>query len=327
MQKYKQISYEQRITLDYLLKEGISKADIAKKLNVHRSTVYREIGRNSTKNYKLYNSKQANNQAVKRKLNCGNTNKITNEIQLYIDEKLKLRWSPDEISNRGKLDHKIDVSHETIYKYVYDDKKNGGVLYGFLRQAHRVRRKRKNKYNVRGQIKDRVSIDERPKIVDKKSRIGDFEGDTIIGKNHQGAIATMVDRKTLLVKIIPLESKNAKSLSTELIAKMMPLKDNIKTITFDNGKEFAEHKIIADKLNTKVYFAHPYSSYERGCNENTNGLIRQYLPKKTDFTKIENGYIEYIENELNNRPRKKLGYKTPNEVFYKNINKNFANST
>ena len=214
MQKYKQISYEQRITLDYLLKEGISKADIAKKLNVHRSTVYREIGRNSTKNYKLYNSKQANNQAVKRKLNCGNTNKITNEIQLYIDEKLKLRWSPDEISNRGKLDHKIDVSHETIYKYVYDDKKNGGVLYGFLRQAHRVRRKRKNKYNVRGQIKDRVSIDERPKIVDKKSRIGDFEGDTIIGKNHQGAIATMVDRKTLLVKIIPLESKNAKSLST-----------------------------------------------------------------------------------------------------------------
>ncbi len=215
-------------------------------------------------------------------------------------------------------------SHETIYRYIYYNKDRGGRLYKHLRHKNKKYHNRSNKYQRRGIIIDRVSIDKRPKIVEKKNRIGDFEIDTVIGRHHIGALVTVVDRMSKFALIKKVESKQAKEVTKALIEMLLPLKPITKTITSDNGKEFAYHKEVTEALDTDFCFPHPHSSWERGLNEHTDGLIRQYLPKKTDFTQISKEEIITIQEKLNHRPRKVLGYRTPYEVFFTEFTKTLA---
>jgi transposase, IS30 family len=314
---YKQISYEQKIELVILLKQGVSKTEIATTLHVSRKTIYNEINRNSSPGiYKKYSAIQAQMRSEERRKNSNPRPKITPAMVEILKKEIgKNKWSPEQVYGRKKEDGIDMVSTETIYKYIYTvDKVNGGELLLSLRQAHRTRRRRKNSNDKRGTIKDRISIKERPEIVNSKSRFGDYEGDTIVGKNHKSQVGTIVERSTLYALIIPLKSKEANHVAAKINEKMTPLKAHCHTITFDNGKEFASHKKIAKYLDASIYFADPYSSWQRGCNENINGLIRQYIPKGTDLNLISEKQWMDIQDNLNNRPRKSLGYKTPNEV-------------
>jgi transposase, IS30 family len=227
-----------------------------------------------------------------------------------------LQWSPEQIQGRLRLEKQQTVSAEWIYQHVYADKRNGGTLYRHLR-SQKKQRKRYAGHARRAQIPNRTSIEKRPKIVASKKRIGDWEGDTLIGAHHRGAILSCTERKSKLTLLRKLDTKGALEVKREFIDLLAPVADKVFTITLDNGKEFCEHKAIAAGLNAQIYFAHPYASWERGFNENTNGLIRQYLPKKTDFALVTDGEVLRVEARLNNRPRKTLGFKTPNEVFFK----------
>jgi IS30 family transposase len=312
---YSQINAEQRVIIATLLKVGYSKQDIAAELGVDRSSIYRELARNSSQgSYGLYNGKQAQNRSEARSSNKGRKKVIDSLMEGHIRAKLMNdEWSPEQIKGRATKDGISMASHETIYKLVYEDKVAGGALYTKLRRSHRCRRKRKNTNKKRGMIIGRVGIENRPPVVDRQERYGDWEGDTIVGKGHKSAMATMVERKSLYTVIIPLDHQGADHTAQRIAEDMAGLL--CRTTTFDNGKEFSDHQKIADALNVKVFFANPYSAWERGCNENTNGLIRQYLPKSTDLGNKSREEVKAIENKLNNRPRKKLDFKTPNEVF------------
>ena len=242
--------------------------------------------------------------------------RITPGTWQQVEQLLRLDWSPEQIAGRLKLEKQPTVSHECIYMYVYADKRHGGTLHRHLR-SQKTRRKRYNGRIRRSQIPNRTSIDKRPKIVARKGRFGDWEADTIVGAHHKGGIFSAVERKAKLTRLCKLATKGAVELSDNSISLLGPLADRVHTITIDNGKEFCEHEQIAEKLQARIYFAHPYSSWERGLNENTNGLIRQYFPKKSDFAAITNADLQRVEDLLNNRPRKTLGYRTPNEVFFK----------
>lgn len=208
------------------------------------------------------------------------------------------------------------VSHERIYQYIYEDKLNGGSLYKHLRGSNKKYKKRYGQHkNRKVIIKNKVSIDDRPEIINNKERIGDWEIDTIVGKNNRGAILTIVERKSNFVLIKKLKGKNADNLALETIRLLAPYKDLVHSITSDNGTEFAKHEYIAKKLEADFYFAHPYSSWERGLNEYSNKLIRQYIPKKSNFDDIDNNHILRITDLLNNRPRKLLDFRKPVEVF------------
>jgi len=316
MQTYKLINYEQRVLISHYLKEGKNQSEIGRLLSKDRSVISREIRRNSSSgSYQLYTPKQAQNRAEIRSKFKGRKPLIQSEIKVKIESLLKLQWIPEQIHGRTKREGKSLASHETIYQYIYKDKKSGGDLFNHLRQRHRARYKRVNTTKRRGVIQDRISISKRPQIIEERVRLGDWEGDTMIGKNHKSAIATMVDRTSKETKIVKLNSRNAKHTSRKIIIKMKATNKPINSITFDNGKEFSEHKRISKHLNTSVYFADPYSAFQRGTNENTNGLIRKYLPKGTDLNMINHHHIKIIENRLNNRPRKSLGYLTPNEYI------------
>jgi len=236
-----------------------------------------------------------------------------------VQEGLQAKLSPEQIVGRALLNGLEMVSHERIYQHIWEDKKKGGALYEHLRTKGKCYRKRGSLKDQRGIIPNRRHISDRPAVVEEKSRIGDLEIDTVIGKNHKGALVTINDRKTNMVKLRKVNSKQAQDVKK---ATLNALADwgFIKTITSDNGKEFAYHEQIAEALTIDFYFATPYHSWERGANENANGLIRQYIPKQTDFDAITEQYVQYVEDELNNRPRKKHGFLTPNEVLLKKIN-------
>jgi IS30 family transposase len=242
--------------------------------------------------------------------------RFTNKVKWRVEFLLKQDYSPEQISGYLAKEYQIFISHETIYQHIWADKKQGGHLYTHLRHNCHKRRRRYRSYEKRGKIPDRVSIDERPKIVDTKERIGDWEIDTLFGKNHKGALITAVERKTKYTRICHVESKKADVVTENIINLLRPVKSKVLTITVDNGKEFSFHDKIAEQLNAKVYFAHPYHAWERGLNENTNGLIRQYFPKKTPFNNISKEQTRFVENRLNRRPRKSLGYNIPLNCFF-----------
>ena len=322
MKGYKQLTREQRYQIEALKKEGFLNKAIAQNLNVSASTISREFRRN--RGLRGYRPQQAHQKAVERKLQAVKAIKMTPTLIQLIEEKIRFDCSPEQISGTLKLEHNISISHETLYQHVWRDKKHGGDLYLHLRQAHKKRRKKYASKDKRGQLKNRVSIEERPLAVEDKARIGDFEIDTVIGKNHQGALVTIVDRKSKFTLIKKVESKHAEGVTEALIELLAPYKGSIHTITADNGKEFAGHEEVALALNTSVYFAHPYCSWERGLNENTNGLIRQYFPKGTTFENITPEVIASVMHRLNNRPRKTLNYRTPNAVFFEEFNRKTA---
>ena len=320
--KYNQLTLEKRYHISALKKQGYKQKDIANEIGVHPSTISRELKRNLF--HGKYNPVQAQGECFIRQKRKNKRKSITKFIEKYIREKLKLDWSPEQISGRMKIDIGHSIHHETIYQFIYRNKSHGGRLYKYLRHKNKKYHCRTKDYQKRGTIIDRVMIDKRPKIVDKKKRIGDLEIDTIIGKDHKGALVTIVDKRSKFTLIKKVSSKQASEVSTALIEMLTPMKPILHTITSDNGKEFAYHKDVSSALNADFYFANPYHSWERGLNEHTNGLIRQYIPKKSEFENISKEEIVTIQNRLNHRPRKSLNFKTPFEVFMKEFARQMA---
>jgi IS30 family transposase len=315
--KYHHLTYEDRCQIYALMKSGISQSEIAKQLGVNRSTIARELRRNKGKNECDYDYEQAEKQAVERRKKASSLPiKMKSKTLEIVKQKLcDEQWSPEQISGWMKINFKVSVSHEKIYQYVWEDKKRGGTLYKHLRHHGKKYNKRKGKNAGRGLIPNRVDIDQRPSIVEEKLRIGDWEIDTIIGKNHIGAIVSMVDRSSKYTKLVLVNNKNAETVTNAIQKALAPLSDVVHTLTADNGKEFAMHEKISAALEAKVYFAKPYHSWERGLNEHTNGLVRQYVPKKTRFDILSSEQVQQVEDLLNTRPRKALKFRTPLEAF------------
>jgi IS30 family transposase len=232
-----------------------------------------------------------------------------------IEEKLKLQWSPEQIAGWLKNEGGECVSHETIYQHIWTDKKRGGALYKELRHHGKKYNKRSGKTAGRGCIPNRIDIEHRPSIVEEKKRPGDWELDTIIGADKSGVIVSMVDRASKLTRLKKLDNKSAKEVSQALIEKLKGQEIIVHTLTADNGKEFADHEHVSNELGADFFFAKPYHSWERGLNEHTNGLVRQYFPKKYKFSNLSEEDIERVEQLLNNRPRKILGFETPFKVY------------
>ena len=313
MSGYTQFTQGQRYQIEALLATGHNQTMIANMLAVHKSTISRELERNQ--GLRGYRPKQAHERAMMRRYEKPRT-RIPLTTWFLIDARIRQDWSPEQISGRLLMEQGISISHEWIYLHIYRDKRRGGDLHKHLR-CQKKRRKRYGKQDRRGRIPNRVSIDERPPVVDEKSRIGDWEGDTIIGKGHQGVVATLVERKTKYTVLAQSKTKHAKPVRRSIEQALAPHQRQVLTITYDNGLEFAEHQKMAQTLSADIYFAHPYSSWERGLNENTNGLIRQYLPKSRSLNNVTEKQPHTIMDQLNHRPRKTLGFNTPYELFFK----------
>lgn len=311
LMSYTQLTQEQRYQIYALMKAGFNQTEIATEIGVHKATISREQERN--RGQRGYRPKQAQELAgARRQLRA--QPRITPETWQQVEQLLYQQWSPEQIRGRLKLQGRAAVSHERIYQYIYRDKREGGVLHLNLR-SQKKRRKRYGSYDRRGQLPARTSISQRPAIVEHKTRLGDWEADTIIGQHHREAIVSLVERKSKLTRLAKVRRNTAEAMCQAVVAQLQSL--TVKTITSDNGREFAQHQRIAQQLKADFYFAHPYASWERGLCENTNGLVRQYFPKKSEFSKITDKQINQVVMRLNNRPRKTLGYRTPNEVFFK----------
>lgn len=317
---FKQLTAEQRYQIATLLSKGFNQKQIAVFTGKSESCICRELKRNTMYSGK-YDAKNAHQYAIFRHETKPKKIRYSAAIQQQVNYLLQQDLSPQQISHRLALEGHDTVSHEAIYLHIWQDKKQNGTLYQYLARKQRCRRKRGNKTNSRGQIINKISIEQRPAAANNRERFGDFEQDTIIGANHKKAILTLVDRKTLFTKLVLLEGKNATQLSEQTIKTLKDFKPYLHTITSDNGKEFAKHEHIAKQLNVQYFFTHPYSSYECGTVENTNGLIRRYIPKKASFENLTQEILNKIENKLNNRPRKKLNFYTPNEIVNTIFNK------
>lgn len=310
---YKQLTQEQRYQIYACIKADWTQLEIAAEIGVHPSTISRELARN--RGGRGYRPKQADQMARARKPNHV-TIRIEPQTWTLIEHYLCQDWSPEQVAGWLFKERRIQVSHERIYQHIYADKREGGTLFKHLR-CRKLRRKRYGSYDRRGRLSGGRSIDERPAIVQAKRRLGDWEADTIIGQHHQQAILSLTERKSKLTRLKKVERNTAEAIEQAVEELLRPLKEKCHTITSDNGREFANHRAIASKLRAAFYFAHPYAAWERGLNENTNGLVRQYFPKKSDFSKIKDVDVQRAMDRLNNRPRKTLGFKTPNQVFFK----------
>jgi IS30 family transposase len=245
---------------------------------------------------------------------CENGRRISDETWAFVDARLGELWSPEQIGGRIKVDGLPSVSHEAIYQRIYADKRHGGSLHHALR-CQKARRKRYGSHERRGMIPNPVSIEQRPALVERRERFGDWEGDLVIGAGQQQALVTLNERQSRFALIAHVPFKTAKAVSAAMISLLTPFAASVHTLTTDNGKEFAHHERISESLDADFFFAHPYSSWERGANENMNGLIRQFFPKKMHFESITSADVKFAMHRLNHRPKKCLGFKTPHEVF------------
>lgn len=313
---YKQLTSEQRYTISVLLQNRTKQKDIAKAINVSTSTVSREIRRNSGVR-RHYNWETAQANAVQtRRRKPGNRSVVKDVMEEAKCLLITKQWSPEQISGVLAKDGKY-ISHETIYRMIRKDKAEGGTLYKHCR--HKLKHRTRPVGGKRISIPNRTSISERPTEADGK-RFGDFEMDTIVGRGNHGAIVTLIERSTNMLFMRKLKKgKNAKELAQTVIHLLSPFKDHIKSITTDNGTEFACHEMIAKSLGVTIYFADPYASWQKGAIENANGLIRQYVPKKETFEHISQQQITKYSKKINMRPRKKLDFNTPQDCFYELI--------
>jgi len=301
---YVQLTQEQRYLIYHLLKMGFNQTYIAKRIGVHKSTISRELKRNTGK--KGYRHKQAQRKTNQRRYQ--GRKRFTDKDWEIVETYLEKDFSPEQVSVWVLKKHGLQISHEWIYQYIWEDKKKGGDLYQHLRRKKKYRKRGCHKDN-RGKIPHQKSIDDRPQAANERERIGDWEGDTIIGKGKQGAIVTLVDRKSRYLRMGLVEHRTKEAVSKAIIDLLSDFP--VHTITLDNGKEFADHQTVSQALQAEVYFAHPYASWERGLNENTNGLIRQYIPKNMRFSLLTNADIIFVERRLNTRPRKCLDFEQP----------------
>lgn len=322
---YHHVTHDIRSQIYALKATATSLHKIADIVGCHPSTVSREIQRN--KGGKGYRYKQADELATKRRSNASCIpKKLTPTLIEILEEKIIQDWSPEQIAGRLKAEG-ISISYETIYKHIWKDKHAGGMLHKHLRHHGKKYNKRSSGKAGRGCIPNRIDITERPAIVEQKNRIGDWEGDTIIGAKHQGAIVSYVDRCSKFTVLKKIDNKTSELVTQATIEKLGQGSLPVLTITYDNGKEFAGHGDISRMLSVSCYFAKPYHSWERGLNEHTNGLVRQYLPKLTDFTQISDQTVQLIAEKLNHRPRKVLQYKTPLEVLMMHQNRSISTQT
>jgi len=307
----KRITSEERHTISCLLKQKNKLGEIAKILNRHPTTIRREIKRNCDQRSGEYRSDLAERKAQQRRKSKATRKSFTEDMRQQIDLFLAKKYSPEQIVGLCRRRNQSMVSHETIYQYIWEDKKQGGNLYKQLRTQGKRYRKRGAEKDRRGIIKNKKPLAQRPGEVEKRERLGDLEIDLVIGKAHQGALLTINDRASGLLIMEKLGGKTASEVTEKTIRRLLPLKDKLHTITSDNGKEFAGHEQISKALGMEFYFAKPYHSWERGSNENLNGLIRQYIPKDTNISDLESRYIEQVETSLNQRPRKRFNFQSP----------------
>jgi IS30 family transposase len=309
MTNYTHLSQDERYDIYIDLNSGLSKTEIARKHNRHRSTLYRELSRN--KGLRGYRPKQAQEMSRQRHYQPSST--LTAFALDYIRYLLCKKWSPEQIGGALRARGWLDVpSYEWIYQFIYKDKKQGGDLYMHLRQQKTYRKRGYKSNDRRGSIRNRRSIHERDELINQRKRLGDFEGDTIIGKGHKGAVVTLVDRKSLYLMMSPLAFRT--SVATIEQCKVHLKYNQAYSVTFDNGKEFASHQQL-EGVGIEVYFADLYHANQRARNENTNGLIRQYLPKSMALDQVSLEQTSAIAAALNNRPRKSLNWLTPAEVM------------
>ena len=311
MNHYTQLTQDQRYQIYVMNKACFSQKDIALEIGVHRSTISRELRRNA--GLRGYRPQQAHTLALCRRDKA--VPRIVSDHWQEIERLIRDYWSPEQVSWRLYEEQDFRISHEWIYQYIYRDKRRGGNLYRYLR-GQKQRKKRYGSYDRRGRIPDQVMIDERPGIVDTRTRLGDWEGDTIVGKAHRGVLISMVERKSRYTVLGHARHKRKDLVADEIINTMKPYRSCCTTVTYDNGREFTDHPRLSKELKADIYFAHPYSSWERGTNENTNGLIRQFFPKNTSLVKVSKHALQLTMDRLNHRPRKTLNYRTPHEVFY-----------
>lgn len=316
MRTYKQLTRDQRYQISALKRNRHSQQEIADTIGVHKSTISRELRRN--RGQRGYRPQQAHRKALARRRHRVKRRIQSSSWQL-VEEKLWKDWSPEQVSGWLERNKDIAISHEWIYQYILADKRAGGDLHKHLR-CQKLYRKRYGQYDRRGKLPNRVSIEERPTIVDSRERLGDWEVDTMVGKRHRGALVTLTERKSRLALIHRVKHRRGAEVAQAILELLDSLSESVHTITSDNGKEFAKHETIAEALQADFYFAHPYSSWERGANENMNGLIRQYFPKDTDFTTVTDAKVAQVVKKLNHRPRKCLDYQTPLEVFCEHSN-------
>lgn len=311
MKRYRQLTQIQRYQIYALKLKGHFLVEIAEVIGVNKSTISREIQRNQSQ--RGYRPQWAQHLAKQRKRK--RKPRITEQGWAQVEQLLRQEWSPEQISGRLKQEHSFLISHEWIYQHILKDRRAGGDLYRHLR-CQRKRRKRYGMYDRRGQLPNCTSIEKRSAVVSSRKRLGDWEVDTILGKGHQQAIVSLTERKSRFSLLGNVTPHTAQAVQDEIVRLLRPLPQKVHTLTSDHGKEFACHPQVADQLHLKFYFAHPYSAWERGTNENTNGLIRQYFPKQYDFKTISPLEVEQVVQKLNLRPRKSLRYKTPFEVFF-----------
>ena len=327
MKKYKRLGQRDREEISRGIWANESFTDIAKRINRPTSTVSREVGSNNEYRW-CYRAEKAQTRANENKKKGRSPRKLDTDQKLrnYVYEKLRLEWSPEEIANRIKTDYpqnkSMRISHETIYKHIYclpRGELKAELMRG-LRQERKMRQPRKYAHYRRQRIQDIISISERPKEVEERIVPGHWERDLIVGKEHKSALGTLVERTTRLTLLVPLKAKNALAVRKSFAREFKKIPNQFKkTLTYDRGIEMSQHKLFTKDTKIQVYFADPYSPWQRGTNENTNGLIRQYFPKGTDFTEVSLGAIREAERRLNSRPRKTLGYCTPSEKFYQLI--------
>jgi IS30 family transposase len=310
---YSRVTWEDRIKIKLLLHQGKTNTEIAKVIGKNKSTVGRELRRNT--GGRGYRVKQAQCFAEAREELKHVPYVLTEPLKKDISKRLKMKWSPEQISNRLKFENKRSASAETIYKFVYADKEAGGELWKHLRRSHRSRKRRFPSHERRGRIKDARPISKRSKAANERKDVGHWERDTMIGLDRKSAVLALVDRKTRFNKFIKLNRRLAPKVTAATIKALKGLP--VASITNDRGLEFADHKSCSSKMKVKIFFCDAYTSSQRGTNENRIGILRQYFPKRTDLKSISNKMIRKVEFEINNRPMKCLDWKTPYEAMMK----------
>jgi IS30 family transposase len=317
--KYRHLSIDERERIAQLRNEGTGLSEIARQLGRDKGTISRELKRNGAPVYRSYTPCRAQQRSDERRQLASRRERIRDEtIRQYMHEKLVAGWSPEQISGRLPLEHRrLSISAEAIYQYIYDAKtEDREYLIACLRRSHKKRKQRTvGRRQKKTKIPNRVSIEDRPRSVEGRRTYGHWEGDSVISRKSTVALNSLTERKSKLTLITRMKRKGAEETRDAVINRLGVLPQKFRrTLTLDNGTENTKHEIITEEIGIKCYFAHPYASWERGTNENANGLVRWYFPKGTDFAKITDEQIALVESLLNNRPRKCLGFRTPMEA-------------
>lgn len=313
---YHQITAAERYTLTLLRRQGLCAAAIARILGRHRSTVGREVRRNTTHHDGWYRAEKAHSYATARRARSRRNQRFGPAAWRLVQAGLAEEWSPEQIAGRFGREGILSISHETIYRHIWDDRARGGVLYLQLRGARKQRRKRYGRYDSRGRLAGKRSIADRPAAATTRTRLGHWEGDTVLGAGQAGpCVLTLVERKTGFVAVGKLQQRTGEQVNQRARRLIAAQPHPVRTITVDNGTEFHQYAALETQVAARFYFATPHHAWERGTNENTNGLLRQYWPKGESMAHLSEANCTRIATKLNRRPRKRLAYRTPEECY------------